>query len=75
MGKLEATISTKALILNQCILRGSNGGTKADIAGVYEIMSTGKLTTTTTIRFGEIPAGLERLHRGEVKGRLVAVFD
>lgn len=76
MGRLESTISTKSLILNQCILRGSNGGTKQDIAGVYEYMKTGQLKPeTTTIRFDEIGEGLERLHRGEVKGRLVATFD
>ncbi|MCR2794173.1 zinc-binding dehydrogenase [Microbacterium sp. zg.Y625] len=76
MGKLESTISTKSLILNQCILRGSNGGTKEDIVGVYEYMKTGQLKPeTTTIRFDEIAEGLERLHRGEVKGRLVATFD
>ncbi|MBD7958412.1 zinc-binding dehydrogenase [Microbacterium sp. Sa4CUA7] len=76
MGRLEATISTKSLILNQCNLRGSNGGSKEDIAGVYEYMKTGQLKPeTTTIRFDEIAEGLERLHRGEVKGRLVATFD
>ena len=76
MGRLESTISTKSLILNQCILRGSNGGTKQDIAGVYEYMKTGQLKPeTTTIRFDEIGEGLQRLHRGEVKGRLVATFD
>src|SRR5690606_6375018 len=76
MGRLEATISTKSLILNQCSLKGSNGGSKSDIAGVYEYMSTGDLApTTTTITFDEIPEGIERLKRGDVKGRLVAVFD
>ncbi|MDR1186221.1 MAG: zinc-binding dehydrogenase [Bifidobacteriaceae bacterium] len=76
MGKLEATISTKSLILNQCALKGSNGGSKADIAGVYEYMATGQLAPeVTTISFAEIPRGLEMLERGEVRGRLVAVFD
>lgn len=76
MGRLEATISTKSLILNQCILRGSNGGSKSDIAGVYEYMESGDLApTTTTITFDEIPEGIERLKRGDVTGRLVAVFD
>ncbi|GAA5034487.1 zinc-binding dehydrogenase [Microbacterium fluvii] len=76
MGRLEATISTKSLILNQCNLRGSNGGSKADIAGIYEFMKTGDLVPqVTTIGFDEIPEGLERLHRGEVRGRLVATFD
>lgn len=73
MGKLTATISTKALILNQCKLVGSNGGTKDDVIGVYEYFATGQLTPTiTTIGFDEIAHGLEQLHRGEIVGRLVA---
>ncbi|WP_274755763.1 zinc-binding dehydrogenase, partial [Actinotignum sanguinis] len=48
MGKLESLISTKSLILNQCRLIGSNGGTKADIAGVYDFMATGKLAPQVT---------------------------
>lgn len=76
MGRLEATISTRSLILNQCVLKGSNGGSKEDIAGVYQYMKTGQLApTTTTISFDEIPAGIDRLHAGGVTGRLVAVFD
>lgn len=43
MGKLEATISTKAMILSEVTLIGSQGGTKEDIAGVYEYLATGKL--------------------------------
>ena len=76
MGKLESTISTKSLILNQARLVGSNGGTKEDVAGVYEYMATGKLNPTiTTISFDEIPAGIEKLKNGDVVGRLVASFE
>lgn len=75
MGRLEATISTKALILNQCDLRGSNGGTKDDIAGIYSMIAAGDLhPEITTIAFDEIPDGLRRLEAGEVRGRLVATF-
>lgn len=72
MGKLEALISTKSLILNQAIVRGSNGGSKEDISSVYEYMATGKLKPQiTTIGFDEVSDGLGRLQRGEVQGRLV----
>lgn len=75
MGKLEATINTKSLILNQCNLKGSVGGTKEHVAGVYDYMATGQLAPgTTTISFDEIPEGLEKLKNGEVTGRLVAVY-
>ena len=76
MGRLESTISTKSLILNQARLVGSNGGTKEDVAGVYEYMATGKLNPTITrISFDEIPEGIEKLRKGEVVGRLVATFE
>jgi propanol-preferring alcohol dehydrogenase len=73
MGVLKSTISTKSLILNQCRLLGSAGGTVEDIAGVYRLYESGDLAPViTTIGFDEIPAGLERLRVGGVTGRLVA---
>jgi alcohol dehydrogenase, propanol-preferring len=75
MGRLEATISTKALILSKVALLGSNGGTKEDVASVYRHLANGDLDPAiTTIGFDDIPEGLERLDRGEVVGRLVAEF-
>lgn len=76
MGKLESTINTKSLILNQCNLTCSNGGSKEDVAGIYEYMATGKLNPTiTTIGFDEISDGIEKLKNGEVVGRLVAFYE
>jgi propanol-preferring alcohol dehydrogenase len=74
MGKLESTINTRSLILKQVQVVGSCGGTSQDIKDVYGYFATGKLKPKLhAISFDEIPEGLERLHRGEVKGRLVAV--
>ena len=74
MGELEATISTKAMILKKVTLIGSNGGTKQDIEGLYELLSAGDLDPVTTdISLEDIPEGLDKLRRGEVIGRLVAV--
>ena len=73
MGTLEATISTRDLIIKECELVGCRGGTKEDIAGVYEFFATGQLAPHyTEIGFDDIPDGLDRLARGLVKGRLVA---
>lgn len=75
MGKLEATINTRSLILNQCNLRGSVGGTKTNIEGVYKLMASGELNPKLTeVGFADIADGIERLHQGKVEGRLVAVF-
>ena len=76
MGRLETTIDAKSLIVNQCDLRGSNGGTPDDIRGVYELMRTGKITpVTTTVSFDEVPEAIERLERGDVVGRLVISYE
>jgi propanol-preferring alcohol dehydrogenase len=73
MGKLEATINTRLLILKQVELVGSMGGNTDDIAAVYRLFASGDLKPfLTTIRFEEIADGLGKLARGEVKGRLVA---
>ena len=73
MGKLSAEISTRELILKEVTLVGSSGGTPEDIRGVYELISSGQLNPTLhAISLEEIPDGLERLHRGDVTGRLVA---
>lgn len=73
MGKLEATIDTNTMILNQVGLVGSNGGSKEDIASVMKWIASGDLEPTLTlIDFEEVADGVERLKRGEVTGRLVA---
>lgn len=75
MGKLEATISTKWLILKSVTLVGSQGGTIEDVQGVYDYFATGKIDPAVTeISFDEIPDGLQRLHDGGVVGRLVAIY-
>lgn len=52
---------------------GSAGGTKEDVAKVYDFLATGQLNPPLTeITFDEIPEGLEKLKRGEIVGRLVA---
>jgi len=73
MGKLQATIDTDGMILNQVGLVGSNGGSKDDIAAVMKWIASGDIEPTlTVIDFEEIADGVDRLQRGEVNGRLVA---
>ncbi|WPC76349.1 zinc-binding dehydrogenase [Vibrio porteresiae] len=75
MGKLETTLNVMTMIQKQVTVKGSNGGTNEDIAGVYAKFATGKLNPTlTTIKFEEIGDGLEQLKAGKVKGRLVALI-
>ena len=76
MGRLESTINTRTLILKRVTLCGSQGGDGEDIANVYRLMASGKMDADLTeIKFEEVAEGLERLAKGGVKGRLVAVQD
>lgn len=76
MGSLESTISTRDVIMKQARIIGSNGGTMQDVADCYDMFAKGDVEPdVTTIGFDDIPDGLERLKRGEVQGRLVAVYE
>ena len=56
MGKLEATINTRTLILKRATLRGSQGGDGQDIAMFYRLMAEGKMDADLTeIKFEEVP--------------------
>ncbi|HEX4376164.1 MAG TPA: zinc-binding dehydrogenase [Steroidobacteraceae bacterium] len=73
LGKTQALISTMELIAKSVTLRGSAGGSAADTSAVLDLMARGDLTIeATTIDFDQIPAGLARLQRGGVVGRIVA---
>ena len=76
MGRGEATINTTPLIINQLTIAGSKSGTKEDLAGIYELMRSGKLNPPMThISFDDIPESVEKLHKGGVVGRFIAMFE
>ena len=75
MGKLEATINTYPIIINQLTIRGSKSGTKEDLEALYELMRSGQLTPPMNIvTQADIPASIDRLREGGVVGRLIAVY-
>ena len=72
IGVTELTISV-ALVGKEVELVGSLNGTKDDLEQILAILDAGQASAhTETIAFEEIPAGLERLAKGQVRGRLVA---
>lgn len=76
MGRLEATINTYPLIINQLTIRGSKSGTKEDLAGIYQLMETGKLNPPMNlITHADIPEAIDRLRAGGVIGRFIAIYD
>jgi propanol-preferring alcohol dehydrogenase len=73
MGRLESTINTYPLIMKRVQLLGSAGGTDHDIAEVMRWMAKGDLTPNiVSVDFDKIDEGLQMLHDGKVRGRLVA---
>lgn len=75
LGVAEATIPIQQVVLKQVTLVGSLAGTNEDCAAVLELVAAGKLASKLEhVHFDEIAAGLGRLERGEVVGRLVAIL-
>lgn len=76
MGRLEATINTYPIIINQLTLVGSKSGTKEDLAGIYEIMRSGELAPPMNhITHAEIPEAIDKLREGGVVGRFIAMYE
>lgn len=76
MGRLESTINTYPLIVNQLSIKGSKSGTKEDLAGIYELMKSGQLNPPINhITHAEIPEAINKLREGGVVGRFIAIYD
>ncbi|MFE9327591.1 zinc-binding dehydrogenase [Nocardia sp. NPDC052278] len=75
IGKPTATVELLDVLLKQLEYVGSIIGTRDDLAGFLALVAEGKVAPLVErIGFDDIGAGLERLERGEVVGRLVAVL-
>lgn len=75
LGRTEATINTAELTGKAVTLRGSRGGMMPGATeAVIAHMANGELEIeASTLPFEGIPGGLDRLEKGGVVGRLVAV--
>lgn len=76
MGAVDTTLNTADVIHKRAHIHGSSGGTKDDIAQVYEHLRRGEITPTIEhLAFSQVPAGIERLRAGRLTGRLVVLLD
>lgn len=76
MGRLEATINTYPIIINQLTIKGSKSGTKEDLEALYELMKSGQLNPPMNlITQAEIPAAIDKLRSGGVVGRFIAMYE
>lgn len=67
-----AEINISSMVMRSIQLHGSLGASKADLVEVYNLISAGDLRPTIEeVALSDVPAALDRLHRGEVTGRLV----
>jgi propanol-preferring alcohol dehydrogenase len=76
MGRLEATINTYPLIINQLTLKGSKSGTREDLENLYALMKSGDLNPPMNlITHADIPDAIDKLRAGGVVGRFIAMYD
>lgn len=75
LGAVETTLNTADVIHQAARIYGSSGGTKRDVARVYDYLANGDIVPTiSTLTFAQIPEGIDRLRRGQVTGRLVVTM-
>ncbi|KLO39323.1 molecular chaperone GroES [Mycobacterium nebraskense] len=68
----SAEINIPHMVLLSIQLHGSLGASKQDLVEVYDLIAAGELQPRIEgVAFDDVPAALDRLHRGEVTGRLV----
>jgi alcohol dehydrogenase, propanol-preferring len=73
LGRTEMTLRTPEVVRKQVQIVGSQGGTREDIAAVYELLRSREITPAcTVIGFDDIPQALDDLEHHRVTGRLVA---
>ncbi|NVM99575.1 alcohol dehydrogenase catalytic domain-containing protein [Arthrobacter sp. SDTb3-6] len=76
MGRLEATINTYPIIINQLSIKGSKSGTKEDLEALYGLMKSGELNPPMNlITQAEIPGAIDKLRAGGVVGRYIATIS
>ncbi|MGW2859715.1 zinc-binding dehydrogenase [Streptomyces sp. NPDC001205] len=71
LGGAVAPISVASLVMRNVQLVGSLGASKDELREVYDLIASGALKPRVhEVPFTELPAAMERLARGEVRGRL-----
>jgi alcohol dehydrogenase, propanol-preferring len=75
LGANQVPLPTLPLITKQISVAGAWGSTRRELVEVMDFIAAGRISSLMEeISLDEVPAGYERLHRGEVAGRLVALI-
>ena len=75
MGAHTTELVTADVIHAKAVIRGSSGGTKADIEAVYRYLDAGRIVPVVEhLTFDRVAEGIDRLREGRVTGRLVVTM-
>ncbi|MDV8002644.1 alcohol dehydrogenase catalytic domain-containing protein [Rhodococcus sp. IEGM 1408] len=75
MGAHTSQLVTADVIHQKAVIRGSSGGTRADIASVYRYLAEGRIVPAVErLTFEQVAEGIDRLRDGKVTGRLVVMM-
>ncbi len=75
LGANEANLPTLPLIRRQISVAGAWGSARQELVVVLNLIAAGRISSLMAeISLDEVPAGYERLHRGELAGRLAALI-
>jgi propanol-preferring alcohol dehydrogenase len=76
LARETATISMQKITMKEISLVGASNGEKSEAEAVLDLFADGRLSSRLVpITFEEIPEYLDRLAKGEVAGRAVALLD
>lgn len=71
----SSMVSIQKITMKEVHIVGASNGTKGEASAILDLIAQGAVSPLIErIDFSGIPAGLERLERGQAHGRLVAVF-
>ena len=74
LARSEATISTQQITMKEITLVGASNGEKSEAEAALDLIAEGSLSSLVVpITFDQIPEYVDRLARGEVEGRAVAL--
>ncbi|WP_146228959.1 zinc-binding dehydrogenase [Streptomyces sp. NWU339] len=75
LAREEATISMQQVTLKEITIVGASNGEKSEAEEVLKLMASGNITSKIVpITFEQIPEYVDKLAKGEVAGRAVAIL-
>lgn len=75
LAREEATISMQQITMKEIHLVGASNGENSEAEAVLDLIAAGSLSSLTVpIMFDQIPEYIDKLAKGDVEGRAVAIY-